>query len=235
MSPICASWPVNRVHRLQRHLDPLRVRTLPLELAAQRQHPDLHPGLPAAGAGHRDLELQLHRPGPELNRLPLAGRLCRAQLTAHRSDRVRQARELTVSVTHAKHPLHLASSRHTRPQRQQLPEREAVLSFPHRAGTRPATSCARRARTVITFRLPAGARRPAVLEPGSNSQRLLQLVAVGIGPPGGQLPADGDGFLDRGQRVFPPSPGRPAGPTGCSATWPGRAGTRPDGPAASSR
>jgi hypothetical protein len=52
----------------------------------------------------------------------------------------------------------------------------------------------------------------AVLKPGSNSQRLLQLVAVGIGPPGGQLPADGDRFLGRGQRVLSPpqlpEPGR---------------------------
>ena len=206
----------------------------------------------------------------------------------------------------------------------------------------------------------------AVLKPGSNSQRLFQLVAVGIGPPAassrqiatassiaasassrrpsspsridrlfsegqvgpervragrgqlpadaggfldrgqrllpppqaaqpvdrlfsergqvgpervragrGQLPADGDGFLDRGQRLLPPpqaaqpdrqvvqragqvgpervragrgqlpadrwlprsrpapppaGPGRPAGATGCSASWPGRAGTRPGGP-----
>ena len=162
----------------------------------------------------------------------------------------------------------------------------------------------------------------AVLKPGSNSQRLFQLVLVGIGPLGGQLPADGDGFLDRGQRILPPAqvaqpvcqvvqrpgqvgaervragpgqlpvdfggflargqrvlppaqvaqpdrqvvqrpgqvgrgtrpggprpapgrcrwlprsrparppagPGRPAGPTGCSATWPGRGGTRPGGP-----
>ena len=72
-----------------------------LALAAQRQHPQLHPRLPAAGAGHRDLELQLHRPGPELDRLPLTGRLRRAQLTAHRRDRVRQARQLALSVTHA--------------------------------------------------------------------------------------------------------------------------------------
>ena len=44
----------------------------------------------------------------------------------------------------------------------------------------------------------------AVLKPGSNSQRLFQLVVVGIGPSGGQLPADGDGLLDRGQRLLPP-------------------------------
>jgi hypothetical protein len=64
-----------------------------------------------AGAGHRDVELQRHRRGPELDRLPPTGRLGRAQLTAHRSDRVRQARELIVSVTHAKTPVLLASSR----------------------------------------------------------------------------------------------------------------------------
>jgi hypothetical protein len=44
----------------------------------------------------------------------------------------------------------------------------------------------------------------AVLKPGNNSQRLLQVVVVGIGPPGGQLPADGDGLLDGGQRLLPP-------------------------------
>ena len=43
-----------------------------------------------------------------------------------------------------------------------------------------------------------------MLKPAGNSQRLLQLVAVGIGPPGGQLPADGDRFLGRGQRVLSP-------------------------------
>ena len=42
-----------------------------------------------------------------------------------------------------------------------------------------------------------------MLKQGSNSQRLFQLVVIGIGPPGSQLPADGDGFLDRGQRVLP--------------------------------
>jgi hypothetical protein len=79
----------------------------------------MHPALHVSGVGNRDLQLQLHRPGParpgpELNRLPQARRLHRAQVTAHCRDRVRQARELTISVTHAKHPLHLASSRHTR-------------------------------------------------------------------------------------------------------------------------
>ena len=65
----------------------------------------------------------------------------------------------------------------------------------------------------------------AILNPGSKAQRLLQLVSIGIGPPGGQLTADGDGFLDRGQRLFPPAR-RPGQPPGCSATWPGQGGTR---------
>jgi hypothetical protein len=47
-----------------------------------------------------------------------------------------------------------------------------------------------------------------VLKPGSNVQRLLELLLVGIRPSGGQLPADGDGFRTRGQRVLPPP--RPA-------------------------
>src|SRR6185437_14691924 len=44
----------------------------------------------------------------------------------------------------------------------------------------------------------------ALLQPGDDLQRLLQLLLVGIWPSGGQLPADGDGFLDRGQRLLPP-------------------------------
>jgi hypothetical protein len=57
------------------------------------------------------------------------------------------------------------------------------------------------------LRLPRGcvAGAFAVLEPGKHSQRLLKLVVVGIGPPGSQLPADGDGFLDRSQRVLRPA------------------------------
>jgi hypothetical protein len=43
------------------------------------------------------------------------------------------------------------------------------------------------------------------LKPGNGSQRLFQLLVVGIGPPGGQLLADNDGFLDRGQRVRTPA------------------------------
>ena len=47
----------------------------------------------------------------------------------------------------------------------------------------------------------------AMLKPCNNSQRPFKLVAVRIGPPGGQLPADGDGLLDRGQRLLRrPSP-----------------------------
>ena len=42
----------------------------------------------------------------------------------------------------------------------------------------------------------------AVLKPGKNSQRLFQLAAIGFRPLGSQLPADGDGFLDCGQRVL---------------------------------
>ena len=99
-----------RVHRLQRHLDPLRRRMRQVGLAAQRQHPQLHACLPAAGARHRNLELQLHWPGPELNRLSLTCRLRQAQLTTHRRDRVRQTRQLAVSVTHATTPIHRTAS-----------------------------------------------------------------------------------------------------------------------------
>jgi hypothetical protein len=38
-----------------------------------------------------------------------------------------------------------------------------------------------------------------------NSQGLFQLVVVGVAPPCSQLPAEGDGFLDRGERVLPPA------------------------------
>ena len=44
----------------------------------------------------------------------------------------------------------------------------------------------------------------AVLKPGSNLQRLFQLVVVDIGPPCGQLPVNLGGLLDRGQRLLPP-------------------------------
>ncbi len=54
----------------------------------------------------------------------------------------------------------------------------------------------------------------AVLEPGSDSQRLLQLVEVRIGPPDGELPVDGGGSLARDQDP-PASPERPAGSTCC--------------------
>jgi len=74
--------------------------------APQRQHPQLYARLPAASAGDRDLELQLHWAGLELNRLPLTGRLRQAQLTAHRNNCVRQARQLAISIRHANTPLH---------------------------------------------------------------------------------------------------------------------------------
>ena len=51
---------------------------------------------------------------------------------------------------------------------------------------------------------PKGCVTLAVLKPGNNLQRPFQFLAVRIGPPGGQLPADGDGSLDRGQRLLPP-------------------------------
>jgi len=54
----------------------------------------------------------------------------------------------------------------------------------------------------------------AVLEPGNDSQRLLQLVEVRIGPPDGELPVDGGGSLARDQDP-PASPERPAGSTCC--------------------
>ena len=44
----------------------------------------------------------------------------------------------------------------------------------------------------------------AVPKPDSSLQRLLQLVALGIGPSGGQFPADGAKSLDRGQRLLRP-------------------------------
>ena len=46
MSPICASWPVNRSTGCSVTLIRCVFALLPLELAAQRQHPDLHPALP---------------------------------------------------------------------------------------------------------------------------------------------------------------------------------------------
>src|ERR1035441_7622837 len=51
----------------------------------------MHARLSAAGAGHGDLELQLHRAGPELGWLSGPGRQRRAQLAAPRPDRVRPA------------------------------------------------------------------------------------------------------------------------------------------------
>ena len=131
--------------------------------------------------------------------------------------------------------------------------------------------------TASSIAASASSRRP---RSASRTDRLFS-DAGQVGPERvragrGQLPADGDGFLDRGQRLLPPpqvgqpdrqvvqrrgqvgpervragrgqlpvdarrlprsrpapppaAPGRPAGPTGCSATWPGRAGTRPGGP-----
>jgi hypothetical protein len=59
-----------------------------------------------------------------------------------------------------------------------------------------------------------------VLKPGNNSQRLFQLVAVGIGPPRGQLPVDDNGFLDRGQRVFPPTQLPRAAPSAARTSGP---------------
>jgi hypothetical protein len=42
-----------------------------------------------------------------------------------------------------------------------------------------------------------------VLKPGSSLQRLLELLTVGVGPSGGQFPADGDRLLDGVQRLIP--------------------------------
>ena len=46
----------------------------------------------------------------------------------------------------------------------------------------------------------------------------------------GQLPVDARRLPGSRPARPPAAPARPAGPTGCSATWPGRAGTRPGGP-----
>ena len=43
-----------------------------------------------------------------------------------------------------------------------------------------------------------------MFKPGSNLRQLFHLVAIGIGPPSGQLPIDCDGFSDRGLRLLPP-------------------------------
>jgi hypothetical protein len=162
MSPICASWPVNRSTgcsvTLIRWVFARSRSSLPPSVSTQICTPARH----ATGAGHRDLQVQLHRPGPELNRLPQASRLCHAQVTAHRGDRVRQARELTVFLTHAKHPLHPASSRHTRPQRQQLPERETVLGFPGWHSTRPAPYPWWPGRPSVRAPGPAAAHQPSI-------------------------------------------------------------------------
>jgi len=44
----------------------------------------------------------------------------------------------------------------------------------------------------------------AVLKPGSNLQRLFQLVVVDVGPAGGRLPVDSRGLRAGGQRLPPP-------------------------------
>ena len=52
----------------------------------------------------------------------------------------------------------------------------------------------------------------AVLKPGSNLQRLFQLVVVDIGPADGQLPVDSRGLrVGRQRRLPPPRVGQPIG------------------------
>ena len=59
-----------------------------------------------------------------------------------------------------------------------------------------------------------------MLEQGSNSQRLFELVVVGVGPPGSQLPADVDGLAAGGQRVLAP-PHLPEPVRQVGQRWPG--------------
>ena len=55
----------------------------------------------------------------------------------------------------------------------------------------------------LGFRRDASLRSlPWSLKPGCNLPRPLEAVLVEVGPSVGQLLANGDGFLDRGERLF---------------------------------
>ena len=85
--------------------------------------------------------------------------------------------------------------------------------------------------TASSIAASASSRRPRSRQPDRQVvQRRGQVGAERVRAGRGQLPVDGDGFLDRGQRLLPPPQvGQPDRQV-VQRRWPGRGGTRPGGP-----